>query len=451
MDNGENDFRAMRFGLGAARAGEDWSVDGMIAGLAADLTGSRMTFAPSAGRIMEDTHLAMERKNASESDKAAARMAYAKHSQATYVADVHQRLVWAATAAAPLVERLLAFWSNHFTVSARKPVIRVLAGPYEAEALLPNIGGKFADLLRAAEQHPAMLIYLDQVASTGPNSPAGKKNRQGLNENLAREILELHTLGVHGGYTQADVTEFARIMTGWTMVRQTGSAAFAKQRAEPGFKILLGRRFGGPKGRAEDYGGALDFLASQPATARHVATRLVTHFISDAPPVEAIASVEKRFVETGGDLLQVYHALAALPEASAPPGNKARNGRDFLIAALRAAEIPAERLSIIPDGHKQPPLTSAALGPLHQPYWMAASPAGWPEAAAEWLSPIGLAGRLAVIPRVVREIANVAPPTLLERALGAAAGERTRRVVAAASNRVEALSLVFASPEFNRR
>ncbi|MCB1380606.1 MAG: DUF1800 domain-containing protein [Alphaproteobacteria bacterium] len=454
MSGEERDFVALRFGLGPAAPDEDWSPDGMVKMVAGFGPGLRLALPSSAGRFVTRTQLLNERrqtKDAKADVRKQAQMRYAVFNNRTFVSDVHKRVIWAVTTPLPFVDRLLAYWSNHFTVSARQSPIGVITGPYEVEALQPHIGGRFADLLKAAVKHPAMLLYLNQSNSIGPNSPAGRRRNRGLNENLAREILELHTLGVNGGYTQADVTEFARLMTGWTVERKTGLAVFRRNQAEPGSKTLLGRKFGGGPAASGDFDAALDFLAEHPSTAKHVATRIVRHFIADDPAPDAIADVAQAFSRSGGDLLAVYRALASLPEARVRTGAKARTDRDFLIAALRAIALPKVRLDTSGDPPKGVGLTVGALRLLQQPYWNALSPAGWPEEAGEWLSPAGLAGRLQIIPRLVRTSTLRTPDELIDRALGSVVSERTSRIVQAASNRDEAMALVLASPEFNRR
>jgi uncharacterized protein (DUF1800 family) len=450
MGLAEHEYLSMRFAHGPEGRGDDFAPDRLLSALVNPVATLPCT-TPSSERLMSFRTANRARATAAAGDKDMAQGQYRDLLRQSYDGDMHARIVWAATVADPFIERLLAFWSNHFSISAREQVVKVLCGPYESEALLPHLGGTFADLLKAAEHHPAMLAYLDQVRSVGPRSPFGQRTGKGLNENLAREILELHTLGVHGGYTQADVTEFARLMCGWTIDYPAGTVAFVRRIAEPGPKTLLGRTYGAGGPAAGDFADALDALARHPATARHIALKLATHFIADKPDPAIVAKIEDRFNATGGNLTEVYKVLLALPEAMAPPLAKARNDRDFLIAALRAARVPADVLTAIPDGRKFSPLTTGALIAMQQTCWSAPSPAGFPEAAEEWLSPIGLAGRLAVIPRIVRQIGAGTPMDLLERALGSVASPPTRRVIAEASNRAEALGLVLASSEFNRR
>ena len=224
-------------------------------------------------------------------------------------------------------ERLAMFWANHFAISAAKgPHVRVIAGAFEREAIRPHVFGRFADMLLAVETHPAMLFFLDNQQSFGPNSVAGQNRKRGLNENLAREILELHTLGVNGGYTQDDVTSLARIITGWTVVGREGrlgppgTFAFFANAHEPGDQRLLGKTYvdaGFEQGRA-----ALMDLARHPATATHVAVKLARHFISDDPPKALIDKLATTFKATEGDLAAVSTALVEAEESWAPDARK---------------------------------------------------------------------------------------------------------------------------------
>src|SRR5262247_3379292 len=217
------------------------------------------------------------------------------------------------------VERLVWFWSNHFCVNADATV---MAGAYEREAIRPHVLGRFADMLLAAEGHPAMLIYLDNAQSIGPTSVAGINRTRGLNENLAREILELHTLGVRTVYSQDDVTSFAKVLTGWTLLQQVsdpvhgGEFIFIKRMHEPGPQTVIGKTYddtGVEQGRA-----VLRDLARHPATAAHVAEKLARHFVADEPPRELVDRLAQRFRDSDGDLKEVAKALVTAPEAWSP-------------------------------------------------------------------------------------------------------------------------------------
>ena len=250
-------------------------------------------------------------------------------SRRNYLAMVAARTEAALITPAPFVERLVHFWANHFAVSADKLTVIGLAGLLEFEAIRPHVLGSFSDMLLAVERHPAMLLYLDQAQSIGPDSEAARlaarfgrgRQRRGLNENLAREILELHTLGVDGGYAQADVTEFARALTGWTVSGLTrgpaarfvgvsgppGSFLFAERIHEPGPRTLLGRRYG-QEGEAQARYMLAD-LAADPRTARHLAVKLARHFAGDDPPAGMVQRLERAWLTSGGDLPTVYRAI----------------------------------------------------------------------------------------------------------------------------------------------
>ncbi len=360
-----------------------------------------------------------------------------------YQADAAARTRAAIESDRPFVERLVQFWSNHFTVSAVKPVIAGVVGPYEVEAIRPHVTGRFADMLKAVVRHPAMLAYLDNLASIGPNSRAGRRRDAGLNENLAREVLELHTLGVDGGYTQDDVGAMAAMLTGWSMGRlrdpRPGAFMFRARAHEPGDKVLLGLRYA-ESGEAEA-ASALDALARHPSTARHVATKLVRHFVSDDPTPSAVEHIANVFLSSDGDLRMVAAALVDLPEAWRQPLPKVRSPNDMVVAALRALQVPVE------DGK--------LVGSLHllgQAPFRADSPAGWPDTAAQWLGPDALMRRtdwaVAVGDRVGRAID---PRVLAEQTIGPVASESTMFLINGAPSAAEGVAMTFLSPEFQRR
>jgi uncharacterized protein (DUF1800 family) len=408
-----------------------------------------------ASRLRKDQEFRQARAKArSEADRKQRGLDLQRWINSVYQEDAHSRLIEALTTPSPFHDRLTAFWVNHFTVSIAQPMVRPFAGLFEKQSIQPHVMGNFVDMLLAAEMHPAMMIYLDLSKSIGPNSPAGKKQGKGLNENLAREILELHTLGVQGGYNQTDVTEFAKIMTGWTVDRKRGEAAFGRFRAEPGSKTLLGETIGGDAPSAEDYAAALRRLAKHPSTHQFIAMKLVRHFIADQPPEQAVKKVASALAAADGNLPEAYRALLELPESAAPVGAKARTDFEFVTASLRAVQVEPEDVGpkVRKNGVLRPnPLSAGALNQMQQQLWAAPSPAGWPERADDWLAPSALAQRLRWIPQAVKHVKDKTPAAFLERVLGPLASERTRSVVTVASSREEALALVLASPEFNRR
>ena len=361
-----------------------------------------------------------------------------------FVADAEARIRHAAATDAPFVERLVLFWSNHFAVSAAKGAVRGLAGAFEREAIRPHVLGRFGDMLKAVAQHPAMLIYLDNAQSVGPGSEVGKRRARGLNENLAREILELHTLGVDGGYTQADVQGLARLLTGWTVgqldLPQTvpGKFFFAGPRHEPGGATVLGRSYG--QGGIREGEAVLGDLARHPATARHIARKLGRHFVAESPPPALTARLEDVFRQSDGDLSAMARALASAPEAWAAPQVKVVPPYDFLVALWRGF-APFE-----------PPLLVNRLGTaLGQPMWAPSSPKGWPDEDDAWTSPAAIRERLRIAEVATRKAAFADPRALAEDLLGGVLGEETRSAVARAETREQGLELIAMSPEFLRR
>lgn len=353
----------------------------------------------------------------------------------------------------PFADRLVHFWANHFAVSADKQRMIALTGAFEFEAIRPHVMGRFADMVQAVERHPAMLLFLDQAQSVGPGSPPAQRaaangRKRGLNENLAREIMELHTLGVRTGYSQDDVTELARALTGWTVgglgaqgrAAEPGRFVFARQVHEPGERRLLGRTFAA--GEADQGAAMLDMLAAHPATARHVATKLARHFAGDAPPAAMIARLETAFSRSGGDLPTVYRALIASPEAWVPQPLKFRSPWDWTIAVLRASGVRA-----FPG-----PALAGLQQQLGQPVWKPGSPAGWDDSDATWAAPDALMRRVEAAERLAsRAQSATLDARTLARDQFPGSGSRVIEAVARAESPPQALALLFASPDFMRR
>jgi uncharacterized protein (DUF1800 family) len=338
------------------------------------------------------------------------------------------------------VERLVWFWSNHFCVNADATV---MAGGYEREAIRPHVLGRFADLLQAAEAHPAMLIYLNNAQSIGPDSVAGINRDRGLNENLAREILELHTLGVRSVYSQADVTSFAKILTGWT-IHQTasdpdhgGEFLFLRRAHEPGAQTVIGKEYpdtGIGQGQA-----VLADLARHQATATHIATKLARHFVADEPPPALVDRLAKRFLDTDGDLKELARALVASPEAWAPQQAKIKRPAEWLTAALRATGRSGDIGRIL-----------GALNLMGEPLWRPPAPKGFSDDSAHWLD--GLSTRLDIANTFAQRAADqLDPPAIAEAAIGPLASAETRRVLERAENKPQALTMLLMAPEFLRR
>jgi uncharacterized protein (DUF1800 family) len=367
--------------------------------------------------------------------------------QVIFRAESLARLRRAIEARSGIVERLVAFWSNHFCVSAGKSGFgRITAGAFEREAIRPFVLGRFGDMLKAVESHPAMLHFLDNAQSIGPNSHAGQNGKRGLNENLAREIMELHTLGVHGGYSQADVTSLARVLTGWTSVGADGrdgtpgAFIFNANAHEPGAHALLGKPY--PEGGLEQGEAALEDLARQPATANFVVGKFVRHFLSDEPPAGLVNDLVKIFRSTDGDLKALTIALIESDAAWNTPTTKMRSPYEFLIAINRA-------LGHVPDDPGQ------VLGPLNNmgtPLWAPPGPNGYPDSAAAWATPEGMKLRLDFTGDLASKIKDPPNPSELVDALcGPAASADTRQAIARAESKPQGLAILFMSPEFQRR
>jgi uncharacterized protein (DUF1800 family) len=379
-----------------------------------------------------------------EQPKAPPRPAVGMAPQQIYLAEAKARLGAALDAEIGFAQRLAWFWSNHFCVSADKAFVRPLAGAFEREAIRAHVLGRFADMLIAVETHPAMLIYLDNARSIGPNSQAGKNRGRGLNENLAREILELHTLGVRSVYTQEDVTSFAKVITGWTInpPRQDplhgGTFAFNWRMHEPGTQTVIGTAYadaGHDQGRR-----VLADLARHPATAQHVARKLARHFVADDPALSLVDKLGKRFLETEGDLKETAKALVAAPEAWAPARGKLKKPAEWIVASLRAVGArPPEVGPVI-----------QAQNLLGEPLWRPPAPNGFSDDGATWLD--GLSQRLDVANQLARRTAGTADPKdVLEAAIAPLASADTRQTITRAESRPQALALLLMSPEFQRR
>jgi uncharacterized protein (DUF1800 family) len=357
------------------------------------------------------------------------------------------RFAKGAKARAGFVERLVTFWSNHFAVSVAKGgIVRVTAGPFEREAIRPNVLGKFADLLKAVESHPAMIVFLDNQRSIGPNANTGRNAGKGLNENLAREILELHTLGVDGGYTQTDVTELARIITGWSFaeaeseIGEPGSFLFKANWHEPGAHKLLGKVY--PQQGKEQGEAALNDLARHPATAKHIATKLVRHFVADDPPPDLVAALARKFRDSDGDLAIVTFALVMDDRAWHAPATKMRTPMEFIMAAIRATGFLPQEPGPILHG----------LNMLGMPLWQPSGPNGFADTAATWASPEAIKLRLDLSSQMAHLIHQADHPlAVLDTVCGSSASPETRQAVERAESRQQALAILFMSPEFQRR
>jgi len=364
--------------------------------------------------------------------------------QQIYLEEAKAGLTAALGAEIGFAERLAWFWSNHFCVSADKGNVRPICGAYEREAIRAHMLGRFGDLLLAAESHPAMLMYLDNARSIGPDSIAGLRQRRGLNENLAREILELHTLGVRTVYTQDDVTRFANVITGWTVTppradpASAGEFTFNPNMHQPGPQTVLGKVY--PEGGVEQGRAVLATLARHPATAKHVAAKLARHFVADEPPPALVDRLTKRFLDTHGDLKEVSRTMVASPEAWDAPRAKLKRPSEWVIAALRAVGAPQPEIGPVMQ----------ARNLLGEPLWRPTAPKGFADESAPWLD--GLAQRIDIANQLARRVGGeIDPRDVFETTIAPLASAETRQAITRAESKPQALALLFMAPEFQRR
>jgi uncharacterized protein (DUF1800 family) len=366
--------------------------------------------------------------------------------------DLHEAIANAVASPKMFTERLALFWSNHFSLGSGNAAAARFAAPAQA-GIRHAMFGNFQDLLWSAVMNPAMMLYLNLQQAIGPNSRAGKNTDRGLNENLGREILELHALGVGGGYKQQDVGALSRLLTGWHFERLTGEVQFLERRAEPGAKSLLGKTIGGKTPVADDLFEAFATLAKHPATARFISTKLVLHFLG--PGLTDISDkIAATFLETSGNLSACYDVLLQAAAKLPPTQLQYRNDLVFLISALRALSLRQGVLDFeeLPDGRPKPnPATTGAMSIVRQRLWLAPSPAGWSDEPAYWRSPSVMLARLQLIPRLARLSGVLDPVVMADEVLGPLLRPATREAVTLAPNRLQGMGLVLASPEFNRR
>lgn len=436
-----------RFGLGPRP-------DGAVPGLpAAQLTGpdamAERHPAPSAQDIFAAFATLRAARQADPADPAA--LAAAEDAMTLQVLDTQRRkIARALDTDTPFRERLVHFWASHFSVTPR---LRILIPEWASmidTAIRPHVTAPFGNMLRAAALHPAMLRYLDQDSSVGPNSRAGRNRARGLNENLGRELLELHTLGVDGPYDQTDVRAVAHLLTGHTV--DLGQSVFQANRAEPGIQTVLGRRYGRMVRTGGDLPALLDDLAAHPATATHLAGKLAAHFVADEPPAALVADLAATWRGTRGDLGQVASALGEHPLALSAPPQKIRPPFDYLIAALRALGVTGNEV----QGWDANTLRRLALSPvvsMGQSWTGAPSPAGWPDTVRDWLTAPALAARIDWAMDAPSRLRPDLPDArvFVDIALAGRADDRLRRLVAASETNAEGLGLVLAAPAFQRR
>jgi uncharacterized protein (DUF1800 family) len=356
------------------------------------------------------------------------------------------------------------FWANHFNVFASKGYVRLFEGDYLERAIRPNALGKFPDLLLATARHPAMLMYLDNDESR--REVSGGRRRRGLNENYARELLELHTLGVDGGYTQADVQNVARILTGWSVSRGSGyHYQFVRRAHDRDAKVVMGVEFPAGEGEAEGV-KMLGLLARHPSTARHIARRLCARFVEDMPPPGCVNAASAAYRESDGDIRHVLRAIIDEPSFWAARGRKLKTPLELVASSARA-------LSAMPDGSLA---LSKTLDRLGEPLLRERVPTGYPDTEPEWASSGGMLVRLSFasdlasnrVPGLEVRWAEQAPASLPlneliarlgQQLIGAEPGAQTLAIVREEAGTIEdpeqrraaVVALLLGSPEFQRQ
>ncbi|MFT4699948.1 MAG: hypothetical protein ACI9ND_000755 [Yoonia sp.] len=358
----------------------------------------------------------------------------------------------ARSMAAPLGlrERLTAFWADHFTAKGRNSLIRPMITPFIEEAIRPHITGSFVDMLIAVATHPVMLHYLQQVESHGPASPRGLRRGKGLNENLAREMLELHSLGVEGRYEQTDVRELAELLTGLTYHPLSGFT-FDDRMAEPGAETVLGISYG-PAASLNTIQTAIADLATHPDTSQHIARKLVVHFISDQPDEALVASIAQVFQQTDGDLLLCMMALLDHPAAWTADRAKVRPPIEFITASFRALNVSPEAI-ITADQQTIRRWIERPLRIMGQPFQDPVGPDGWPERPQEWIIPQTMAGRISWAMRAPKEFTDPLPDPrdFVRTALGNAAPKAVIFAATSAERRSDGIGIILSAPAFQRR
>ncbi|MBC7313370.1 MAG: DUF1800 domain-containing protein [Rhizobium sp.] len=398
-----------------------------------------------------------------------------KEAAAHFRRDAEARISQAVLSHNGFHERLSSFWTNHFAIDASKSQMMRLAVPmFEAEVIRPLLSGRFSDLVRTVSLHPAMLLYLDQFQSIGPNSVMGLQRGKGINENFARELIELHTLGVAGGYSQDDVRQAAYVLSGLTLDLESMEVGFRPRRAEPGIFSVLGNTYGGEKRLIEDCLDLIDDLSVHPSTAKHVCRKLAKHFVSDEPPQALVDAMVAAWIGSDGYLMQVYKALLDHPAAWEKPSAKIKLPFDYVVSSLRAFDVDeAIMLSaatrtdasafdrMMMDTEPKPMQAGSAVtvrtGPnvlrrMGQQIWMPPSPAGFEDDSVSWMNANQLTERISWARRLASNLGKDRDPREFAKAvLADAARDETMKIVGQAPSKAVGVTLVLASPEFNRR
>jgi uncharacterized protein (DUF1800 family) len=471
-----------RFGLGA-RPGEQERASGnprawltaQIAPAQQLVSASGQNFASGAQLVADLAQFRQERRQDRKAGDPQAIKDFARQQRQVLIDEMSARFNLGFSTDRPFAERLVWFWTNHFTISTQNAGTASLAGAYEREAIRPFIAAKFEDMLFAVATHPAMLVYLNNAQSIGPDSRAGEMSKRGLNENFGRELMELYSLGVDGGYTQADVIALARLLTGWSVAAGPAANSFAANGpfarlmqanftgnapagASSGFQFFPNRHEPGPvtlrgKTYPDGYEGgraAIHDLAHDPATARFIAGKFAVHFISDTPPPASVAKLEQVFRDTGGDLKALAMTVVEDPAAWTPGPGKMRAPVDFVTASYRLLALPQG-----PNAQRQTQAAMQACRMMGQFPMAAPSPKGWSDQSGDWSGPDAVLSRIAFARQLAERLPADIPAAQVVQVADAALAPRltaaTRSAIAASANAADALALLLASPEFQRR
>jgi uncharacterized protein (DUF1800 family) len=441
-----------RFGLGARpgeieAAGADpkgWLI-GQIGGPADQpVAPDGSSFAPSGALVCQEQEMIAQRRAIKAGDPEAQKK-LAGGRLKIFTDEMAGRFKLGFTTARPFAEHLVWFWTNHFTVSTTAGRTLNFCGAFEREAIRPYVADTFENMLLAVASHPAMLVYLNNNASIGPDSPAGQRSGRGRNENLGRELMELYSLGVDGGYTQADVIALANILTGWGLDPGVPSGfGFFPNRHEPGAQTLRGKLY------APDLKGgvqAVRDLAHDPHTARHIATKFATYFIADEPSPQSVARLESVFNKTRGDLKAL--AIAAVEDDAAwePKPKKMRSPVEYVTAGFRLLKLPNNDN----DGQQTRAAMASARAMGEFPM-TASSPKGWPLTSDAWSGPDAVLNRI----EWAKQVSGKMPPDfnavkVADEGMGPLTAPATKTAMARAETQGDALALLMSSPEFQRR
>lgn len=446
----EGAIATIRFGLGARPDEITAASDNPQGWLLAQLTTESADRFPTNLASSRDALLAYQayrqaRRNRTDGADTEETRNFRRYLREIIATETLERAKFGAQTPAPFHERLTRFWSNHLSVSGRNRRTSVAASSYEREAIRPDILGSFANLAVGAILHPGMLIYLDNARSTGPNSQRGRRRDRGLNENLAREVLELHTVTPASGYSQEDVTEFAKALTGWTVgarraeENQKGTTIFEARMHEPGARTVLGKTYRQSGG--EQAIAIIRDLCIHPQTASNISYKLARHFVSDTPPPPLVERLTQAFKDTNGNLMALYMVLIDAPEAWSPTLSKIKTPEELLTSTARLIGID----NVFP-GRPRDIYESFAQPPFRAP-----SPEGWPDTANAWIGPDAMLKRIEWANELAERMATTDARMLLLEALGPLASAATLQSVARAESGQQALVLALMSPDFQRR